>query len=50
VALFFMGGVLGAFAYPRIGFVLLLPLAIALAVFTVFPIASDLFGPRVDSL
>ena len=50
VALFFLGGTLGAFAYPRIGFVLLLPLATALAVFTIFPIAADLFGPRVDSL
>jgi len=50
VALFFLGGALGAFAYPRIGFVLLLPLATALAVFTAFPIAADLFGPRADSL
>jgi uncharacterized membrane protein YoaK (UPF0700 family) len=50
VALFFLGGALGAFAYPRIGFLLLVPLATVLAVFTVFPITSDLFGPRTDSL
>ena len=50
VALFFLGGALGAFAYPHIGFTLLLPLATVLAVLTVFPIAADLFGPRVDSL
>ena len=49
VMLFFGGGALGAFSYPRIGFMLLLPLATGLAVFTVFPIAADLFGPRVDS-
>ena len=50
VVLFFSGGALGAFAYPRIGFLLLVPLAAALSVFTVFPIAADLFGPRADSL
>jgi uncharacterized membrane protein YoaK (UPF0700 family) len=42
VALFFGGGALGAFAYPRIGFLLLLPLALLLAVLTIVPIATDL--------
>jgi len=42
VALFFSGGTLGAFAYPHIGFLLMLPLAAALAALTVLPISVDL--------
>jgi uncharacterized membrane protein YoaK (UPF0700 family) len=42
VALFFGGGALGAFAYLHIGFLLMLPLAAALASLTVLPIMADL--------
>ena len=42
VTLFFTGGILGAFAYPRIGFLLMLPLAALLAAPTILPIATDL--------
>jgi uncharacterized membrane protein YoaK (UPF0700 family) len=42
VACFFTGGVLGAFAFPRFGFLLMLPLALLLALPTFVPIATDL--------
>jgi uncharacterized membrane protein YoaK (UPF0700 family) len=42
VSLFFAGGTLGAFTYPHIGFLIMLPLAAMLASLTVLPIASDL--------
>lgn len=42
VALFFTGGALGAVAYPHVGFLLLLPIALLLAIFTVLPITADL--------
>jgi uncharacterized membrane protein YoaK (UPF0700 family) len=42
VSLFFAGGATGAFAYPRIGFEIMLPLAVLLALPTVLPIFSDL--------
>ena len=42
VSLFFAGGTLGAFAYPRVGFLLRLPLAVLLAAPTILPIAADL--------
>jgi len=42
VALFVTGGALGAFLYPRIGFYLMLPLALLLALPSILPIASDL--------
>ncbi len=42
VALFFAGGAFGAFAYPHLGFRVLLPLAIVLAAITFVPITADL--------
>jgi len=42
VALFFAGGAIGAFAWPHIGFLLMLPLAALLATFTILPITADL--------
>lgn len=42
VTLFFTGGTLGACAYPHVGFRLMIPLAILLAVPTILPIATDL--------
>ena len=42
VGLFFTGGALGAVTYPHIGFLLLLPVALLLAIFTVLPITADL--------
>jgi len=42
VGLFFVGGTVGAFAYPHIGFLALLPIAIFLAVFTIAPISADI--------
>lgn len=41
VGLFFIGGTLGAFVFPHIGFLLMLPVAALLAVFTIFPITAD---------
>jgi uncharacterized membrane protein YoaK (UPF0700 family) len=48
VVLFFSGGALGAFAYPLIGFRLMLPLAALLALPTIFPIAADLHFPILE--
>jgi len=42
VALFFGGGIVSAMAFPRLGFLLILPLAGMLAAITVAPIAADL--------
>ena len=42
VGLFFIGGSLGAFAFPHIGYLILLPIALLLAAFTILPIAADL--------
>jgi uncharacterized membrane protein YoaK (UPF0700 family) len=46
VGLFFSGGALGAFLYPRIGFNLMLPLALLLALPTILPITADLLPAR----
>jgi uncharacterized membrane protein YoaK (UPF0700 family) len=46
VTLFFAGGAVGAFTYPRIGFLLMLPLATILATLTVRPIVADIFVAR----
>lgn len=42
VALFFLGGWMGALAYPHFGLLTMLPLAVMLAAPTVLPIAADL--------
>ena len=42
VTLFFLGGALGATAFPHIGFLILLPVAALLAIFTILPITTDL--------
>jgi len=42
VSLFFIGGALGATAFPHIGFLILLPVAALLAIFTILPITTDL--------
>jgi hypothetical protein len=42
VATFFAGGALGALAYPRFGFLVMLPFAFVLAALTILPIATDL--------
>ena len=42
VALFFTGGVVGAVSYPHLGFSLMLPLAVMLAIPTIVPITADL--------
>jgi uncharacterized membrane protein YoaK (UPF0700 family) len=47
VAMFFAGGAVGALAYPRFGFLVMLPFAVALMALTVLPIVSDL--KRSDS-
>jgi len=47
VGLFFAGGTVGAFAYPHIGFLVLLPIAISLAIFTVAPISADIRSAAV---
>ncbi len=50
VSLFFAGGAIGAFAYPRIGFEIMLPLALLLALPTVLPIFSDLTRPSTTAV
>jgi uncharacterized membrane protein YoaK (UPF0700 family) len=42
VLLFFIGGAISTFAFPHIGFLLLLPVSLLLAIFTVLPITADL--------
>ena len=42
VTAFFLGGAVGAVAYPHFGFLVMLPCALALAVLTILPIAADL--------
>jgi uncharacterized membrane protein YoaK (UPF0700 family) len=42
VGLFFVGGTIGTFAFPHIGFLILLPVAFLLAAFTILPITADL--------
>ena len=42
VSLFFLGGALSATAFPHIGFLILLPVAALLAIFTILPITTDL--------
>jgi uncharacterized membrane protein YoaK (UPF0700 family) len=42
VAMFFAGGAVGALAYPRFGFLVMLPCALVLAALTVLPIVDDL--------
>ena len=42
VILFFGGGVLGAFAYPHVRFLLMLPLAAMLALLSLLPLTADL--------
>jgi uncharacterized membrane protein YoaK (UPF0700 family) len=42
VTLFFAGGTLGGELYPRLGFHLMLPLALLLALPTILPVAADL--------
>ena len=44
VGLFLSGGLMGAFVYPHIGFLVMLPLAAGLAALTVLPIRSDMTG------
>jgi len=42
VSMFFAGGAVGALAYPRFGFLVMLPFAVVLALLTALPIATDL--------
>jgi uncharacterized membrane protein YoaK (UPF0700 family) len=42
VGLFFVGGTIGTFTFPHIGFLILLPVAFLLAAFTILPITADL--------
>jgi hypothetical protein len=44
VVLFFGGGTLSAVMFQRLGFSLMLPLAVLLAVPTILPIAADFNG------
>jgi len=48
VALFVIGGALSAMTFHRLGFLLILPLAAALAAITVLPIAADLGGGHLN--
>ena len=47
VGLFFSGGAFGAFAYPHFGFLILLPIAVFMAVFTIAPITTDIRSAAV---
>jgi len=42
VTAFFFGGAVGALAYPRFGFLVMLPYSVTLAALTILPIAADL--------
>lgn len=48
VALFFLGGLIAAIAYPRFGFHAVLPMAVLLAALTISPIAADLSPPAAS--
>jgi uncharacterized membrane protein YoaK (UPF0700 family) len=48
VLLFSSGGALGAYAYPHIGLLLMLPLATLLALPTILPLAADLRSPTLE--
>jgi uncharacterized membrane protein YoaK (UPF0700 family) len=48
VVLFFSGGALGAFAYPHVRFLLMLPLAALLALPTILPLAADLRALKLE--
>ena len=47
VGLFFTGGAFGAFGYPHFGFLVLLPIAVFLAIFTIAPISADIRSAAV---
>lgn len=48
VSLFFLGGAISSFTYPHVGFLLLVPVALLLAVPTILPITADVRAAMRD--
>jgi uncharacterized RDD family membrane protein YckC len=49
LALFFVGGVIGALGYKHVGFLFTLPLASVLFVLAILPVIDDLRGKEMEA-